>query len=73
MKSRVSYQKIISAFGGAALYIKKDALRYLGIKPKDEVKVELKDGCVIISKPAIDCNEINNMLEKLKQSGTMNA
>lgn len=57
------YKKILSAFGGAGLYIDKCILKHLSVVPGDEVVIELKDNQVIITKPIIDAKKIKEILD----------
>lgn len=62
------YKKIIKAFGGAGLYFDKTMLSHLGVLTGEEVVIELKDDCLIIKKPELDLNKIQELLDaKIKR------
>lgn len=61
------YKKTLEAFGGAALYLDKCILNHLGIRPKDEVIIELQDNKVVITKPLIDAKTIKEILDANKK------
>lgn len=60
---KVFYKKILKAFGGAALYLNKDILSYLKVSTGDEVKIELRNNQVIITKPLLDSESISKILQ----------
>ena len=57
------YKKIMKAFGGAGLYMDKTMLNHLGVLAGDEVVIELKDDCLVIKKPDLDVNRIQELLD----------
>jgi antitoxin component of MazEF toxin-antitoxin module len=61
------FKKVLEAFGGAALYLDKAILKALDIQPRDEVMIEIQEGKVIITKPAIDSNKIKELLDANEQ------
>lgn len=60
------YKKILKAFGGAALYINKDILTHLKVNTGDEIRLELRNGEVVITKPKLDAESIRKILENDK-------
>ena len=62
------YKNILKAFGGAGLYIDKTMLNHLGVLIGDEVVIELKEDGLLIKKPEIDPNKIQELLDaKIKK------
>lgn len=62
----VKFKKLINAFGGVALYVDKQMLDYLHVKGGDEVRIDFKDGKVILSRPIISNERVNQLLQKAK-------
>lgn len=60
------FKKTIEAFGGCALYLDKKMLKHLKIRPKDEVVIELTDQGLLISKPKISIDDIQELLNANK-------
>ena len=52
----------MKAFGGAGLYMDKTMLNHLGVLAGDEVVIELKDDGLMIKKPDLDLNRIQELL-----------
>jgi len=62
------YKRIIKAFGGAGLYIDKTMLNHLGVLTGDEVVIELLPEGLLIKKPDLDLDKIQELLDgKLKE------
>lgn len=57
------YKKIMKAFGGAGLYFDKTMLSHLGVLAGEEVVIELKDDYIMIKKPELDLNKIQELLD----------
>lgn len=57
----------MKAFGGAGLYFDKTMLSHLGVLAGDEVVIELKDDCLIITKPELDLNKIQELINAKAQ------
>ncbi len=57
------YKRILKSFGGAGIYIDKCMLNHLGVLPGDEIVVELIEDKIILSKPEIDVNKIQELID----------
>lgn len=57
------YKNILKAFGGAGLYIDKTMLNHLGVLIGDEVVIELKEDGLLIKKPELDANRVQELLD----------
>lgn len=60
------FKKTIEAFGGCALYLDKKILKHLKIQPKDEVVIELVSDGVLITKPKMSIDTIQEILNANK-------
>ena len=61
------YKNILKAFGGAGLYIDKIMLNHLGVLIGDEVTIELKEEGLLIRKPELDVNKVQELLDAKTQ------
>lgn len=61
------YKNILKAFGGAGLYIDKTMLNHLGVLIGDEVTIELKEEGLLIRKPELDVNKVQELLDAKTQ------
>jgi len=61
------YKNILKAFGGAGLYIDKTMLNHLGVLIGDEVTIELRDDGLLIRKPELDVNKIQELIDAKTQ------
>ena len=62
------YKKVLSAFGGAGLYLDKSILKALKVSPGDEIVIDVQEDKVTLTKPTIDANKIKELLNAAKQS-----
>ena len=62
------YKKILSAFGGAGLYLDKSILKALNVVAGDEIVIDVQEGKVTLTKPTIDANKIKELLDAANQS-----
>lgn len=61
------YKNILKAFGGAGLYIDKTMLNHLGVLIGDEVTIELKEDGLLIRKPELDVNKVQELIDAKTQ------
>ena len=62
------YKKILSAFGGAGLYLDKSILKALKVVPGDEIVIDVQDNKVTLTKSIIDADKIKELLDAAKKS-----
>lgn len=53
----------MKSFGGAGLYMDKAMLNHLGVLPGDEIVIELIDNCIKITKPELDLDVIQELID----------
>lgn len=56
------YKRIMKSFGGAGLYMDKSMLNHLGVLPGDEVVIELVDDKIVIKRPELDLDKIQELI-----------
>ena len=62
------YKRTIQAFGGTALYLDKCILQALNIECGDEIVIDIQEGKVTLTKPTINIDKIQQLLNATKPS-----
>ena len=65
-KPKIKFKKLLSAFGGVALYIDRQMLEHLNLQSGEEIQIELKEHEIVLSKPFITNIEVDELLQKEK-------
>lgn len=63
------YKRIMKSFGGAGLYMDKSMLNHLGVLPGDEVVIELIEDKIVIKRPELDLDKIQELISGKIKTG----
>lgn len=63
---KIKFKNLIKAFGGTALYMDKQMLKYLQLSCGEEIQIELKNNSIVLSKPLIPEQKVHELLQKAK-------
>lgn len=66
-KPKIKFKNVLKAFGGAGIYMDKQMLNHLQLSCGDEIKIELAENTIILSKPLLSECKVNELLQRAKR------